>query len=269
MPNRLLKDSICTSEKISGLSDFHFRLWTYLITYVDDYGRGDARAAIIKGRCFPLRDRVTARDIDAGLHVLADTGCILLYDVDGESYLCFPNWDKHQIIRNKQSKYPEPPKVESNCRQLNAIESNCKQMQANVSVIQSNPNTNPNPKEYGGRFAPPTREQVADYCRERQNKVDVDRFLDYYTSNGWRVGKNPMKDWRAAVRTWERGDSGCSGGGQPKKVVAQMYEQREYSAEPENDGLPDFLLDVVRDKAKRGEALEDWEREALAKEASA
>ena len=54
------------------------------------------------------------------------------------------------------------------------------------------------------RFVPPTLSEVSDYCRERQNSVDPERFIDYYESNGWRVGKNPMKDWKAAVRTWEK-----------------------------------------------------------------
>lgn len=54
------------------------------------------------------------------------------------------------------------------------------------------------------RFTPPTLEEVQAYCLERKNKVDPQRFIDYYTSNGWVVGKNKMKDWKAAVRTWER-----------------------------------------------------------------
>ena len=54
------------------------------------------------------------------------------------------------------------------------------------------------------KFTPPTLEDVTAYCQERQNNVDPQRWLDYYTANGWRVGKNPMKDWKAAVRTWER-----------------------------------------------------------------
>lgn len=54
------------------------------------------------------------------------------------------------------------------------------------------------------RFNRPTVQEVADYCRERGNQVDAQRFVDYYTANGWRVGKNPMKDWRAALRTWEK-----------------------------------------------------------------
>lgn len=53
-------------------------------------------------------------------------------------------------------------------------------------------------------FVPPTPEEVNTYCRERNNGIDGSEFCDFYTSKGWKVGKNPMKDWKAAVRTWER-----------------------------------------------------------------
>lgn len=54
------------------------------------------------------------------------------------------------------------------------------------------------------RFTPPTYEQVSTYCKERNNTVDAERFYDFYESKGWMVGKNKMKDWKAAVRNWER-----------------------------------------------------------------
>ena len=54
------------------------------------------------------------------------------------------------------------------------------------------------------RFVPPSVEDVRAYCLERNNRVDADAFVSFYESNGWRVGKNPMKDWKAAVRTWEK-----------------------------------------------------------------
>ena len=54
------------------------------------------------------------------------------------------------------------------------------------------------------RFAKPNVEDIIDYCNERNNHVDAQKFYDYYSSNGWKVGKNPMKDWKAAVRTWEK-----------------------------------------------------------------
>ena len=58
----------------------------------------------------------------------------------------------------------------------------------------------------GNRFKPPTIQEVKAYCIERGNTVDPERFIDFYESKGWMVGKNKMKDWKAAVRNWERKD---------------------------------------------------------------
>lgn len=55
---------------------------------------------------------------------------------------------------------------------------------------------------------PPTLEEVTQYCNERHNNVDPQTFMDFYESKGWMVGKNKMKDWKACVRTWEKGRSG-------------------------------------------------------------
>jgi uncharacterized protein YdaU (DUF1376 family) len=62
----------------------------------------------------------------------------------------------------------------------------------------------------GSRFVKPTLSEIQEYCDTRGNSVDAQKFLDYYESNGWKVGRNGMKDWRAAVRTWER-NSGFGG----------------------------------------------------------
>lgn len=56
------------------------------------------------------------------------------------------------------------------------------------------------------QFVKPTLEEVQAYCRERESTVSAHAFYDWYESNGWRVGKNPMKDWKAAIRTWEQKD---------------------------------------------------------------
>lgn len=57
------------------------------------------------------------------------------------------------------------------------------------------------------RFSPPSVREIEEYCREKGFLLDAERFVDYYASIGWRVGKNPMKDWRAAVRTWVKKDT--------------------------------------------------------------
>lgn len=60
------------------------------------------------------------------------------------------------------------------------------------------------PPSRSKRFVPPSVDEVRAYCQERGNSVDPQRFVDYYSSNGWMVGKTRMKDWKAAVRTWEQ-----------------------------------------------------------------
>lgn len=62
------------------------------------------------------------------------------------------------------------------------------------------------------RFSPPSVEEVESYIKEHGYHVDAERFVDYYTSNGWMVGKNHMKDWKAAVRTWEKKERGENNG---------------------------------------------------------
>lgn len=70
------------------------------------------------------------------------------------------------------------------------------------------------------RFSPPTFEDVKAYCLERNKGVDPERWYNHYTANGWMVGKNKMKDWKAAVRTWEPKDEpkGCGVSGKHERV---------------------------------------------------
>lgn len=67
-------------------------------------------------------------------------------------------------------------------------------------------------------FKKPTLEEVAAYCKERKNEVDPEGWVNFYTSNGWKVGKNPMKDWKASVRTWERNGINNNTHGQRKQT---------------------------------------------------
>lgn len=59
---------------------------------------------------------------------------------------------------------------------------------------------------YKEKFLKPTLEEVKNYCIERNNKIEPQAFIDYYDSVGWKIGKNPMKNWKAAIRTWESRD---------------------------------------------------------------
>lgn len=82
------------------------------------------------------------------------------------------------------------------------------------SIIETKADKPPTRK----RFVPPTVDEVRAYCTEKGYTIDPQRFVDYYTSNGWRVGKNPMKDWKAAVRTWNGKEKTSNGKTEPKSI---------------------------------------------------
>lgn len=108
MPNRMMKESLLLSRNVGKLTDFQYRLWSYLILYVDDYGRAPADPELIRGQVFTRRKGITETQIRDGLQDLASAGMIRLYEVDEEPYLYFPKWAEHQRIQSKKSKYPGP-----------------------------------------------------------------------------------------------------------------------------------------------------------------
>ena len=220
MPNRILKESICASDSIDQLSWFEECVFYRLMVNCDDYGRFDGRVSIIKNRLFPLKEGLKPKTVETALRKLVEVGLVVLYESDGKPYLYLPTWEKYQTIRNKQSKYPDP----NTCKQLQSIEIKCNQLQANVPVIQTN--TIQSESNTIGRFTPPSVEQVTEYCKERNNNVDPQSFVDFYTAKGWMVGKNKMRDWKAAVRTWEQNRTQ-----QKKRNAALNYQQSEIKKE--------------------------------------
>ena len=84
-------------------------------------------------------------------------------------------------------------------------------------------------------FVKPTHEEVKAYCAERKNNVDPDKFIDFYESKGWLIGKNPMKDWKACVRTWEKG-----GNSPPKSFLSKPSSVYVNPSQKEFDDLSGF-----------------------------
>ena len=85
-------------------------------------------------------------------------------------------------------------------------------------------------------FIPPTAEEVREYCEQRQNGIDPDEFVNFYQSKGWYIGKNKMKDWKAAVRTWERNRKGGRRSTSAAEQLDDFYKMtREWGKEENND----------------------------------
>ena len=116
MPNRILKETVCTSRSVEALSWFEEVFFYRLIVNCDDFGRLDARPRVLRARLFPLRE-LPERTVAAALGRLEALGIIRRYELDGLPYLEIVHWSRHQTIRNKRSKFPEPPALETLCSQ--------------------------------------------------------------------------------------------------------------------------------------------------------
>lgn len=129
-------------------------------------------------------------------------------------------------------------KVQANLKQNRSkTEAKLKQSEANTegkikeeSINIKETLTNVSVKKSG--FTPPTLQEVQEYIREKGYSVDAERFIDFYAYKGWMIGKNKMKDWRAAVRTWERGQrQETTTKGRQETTVNRFnnFQQRDYN----------------------------------------
>ena len=154
---------------------------------------------------------------ELGLIEILDNGAIYMLDIQNFIGKSGTEADRKReyrvrIAREKQARRladKSGDTVEDKCpdKSTPEIESEIeKEIEIDIEKEIDKEKENPGDKspEKRKRFSPPTLEEVKAYCLERKNRVDAERFIDYYTSNGWQVGKNKMRDWKAAVRTWER-----------------------------------------------------------------
>ena len=177
------------------------------------------------------------------LRVLASKGFVIVLNEDLVSFIT--DWTENNRIRQDRYKpsiyakllvkLADGDKATADCQPSdNHVTTNC-QPNGNQVTTNRQPSDNQMATQYrlgkdrlgkgsvegkppvGGkrspRFSPPSVEEVRAYCRERGNRVDPERFVDFYASKGWKVGKNPMADWKACVRTWERRDRDNGNGG--------------------------------------------------------
>lgn len=182
--------------------------------------RGDDEGFVQNPKRIMLTTGTTVDD----LKVLAAKGYVILFD---SGVLVITHWQKNNFIQKDRfhettclaekaqiqttdSKIyellPSGNKLDTPCiRTVSDLEAQIRLDKTRVEKKTRAPSSR--------RFTPPTVDEVAAYCRERGNAVDAQRFVDFYASKGWKVGSSGMKDWRAAVRNWERQDNTKNGGG--------------------------------------------------------
>ena len=245
MPNRIIKESICTSENIDQLSAFNETVFYRLIVNVDDYGRIDARPKLLSAKLFPLKD-IRSSQIEDALRKLTSAELVTLYEVDGKPFLQMNTWDRHQTIRAKKSKCPAPEDGKKTseiiCTQMQADDSKCSR---NPIQSESNPNPNRNPStapDTDRRFEKfwsvyPRHEGKQD-ARKAFDKLKVDDALLETMVNA--ILKQKQSEQWSEPRyiphpsTWLNGhrwedEPTRAVGSKPKLLRSQDYHQRQYN----------------------------------------
>lgn len=215
---RMIDPNFWQSEDISRLSPFARLLFIGMISNADDEGRGRANINYLKSTIFPYDD-IRVAEVDKALSEISHNTSVVVYEVAHSRYYAFTNWKKWQRVDKPQDSIIPP--VPDNSKNDSGIipesfstDSVLKEKKRKEEKILPAPAREDTPSK---KFIPPSLEQVQEYCAERKNNVDAGRFIDFYSSKGWMIGKNKMKDWKAAVRTWERGDQ-ASPGTEPRLV---------------------------------------------------
>jgi hypothetical protein len=202
MPNRVVRDGLLSSDQFNALDSDSQMCFVRLLMVVDDYGRFDGRDMAIKSAAYPMSDiRLTV--VSKMLTDLVDAKMLQRYEVDGRAYISIPKFD--QRLRQKRERYPAPPEFLSDSDSDSDSDSGkhaCNGQTDDRQLSDNGQQETKKPKE----TVPPTIEEVRAYCADRKNMVDPQRWHDFYSSKGWMIGKNKIKDWQAAVRTWESKD---------------------------------------------------------------
>lgn len=131
-----------------------------------------------------------------------------------------------EILKRTSFSASQKAKADKRWKDAGAMPGQCLSSSSSFSssIPLSSPSSIPKVKS---AFAPPSIDEIKAYCQERGNSIDSEKFHSHYESNGWMVGRNRMKDWRAAVRTWERGEAGRGRFEKPKLTKELLVKQAE------------------------------------------
>jgi len=199
---RTIKPEFPQSESMGRISRDARLCFIELWTIADDSGRLRGSSRMLASLLFPY-DNDAPKLIDGWLTELIKEHCIIRYQVNSQHYIEISNWCLHQKIdKPSPSKLPPLSNVREdspNIREYSSEDQGPRTKDQDQGMDQGETS-----RMTSRVFQKPTLEEVREYCLERKNSVDPEKWFDFYESKGWMIGKNPMKSWQAAVRTWEK-----------------------------------------------------------------
>lgn len=174
--------------------------WIPLFEGLDDEKAGQ----LIKAICSYQADPETEPDDPV---IKAIFGMIkAVMDEDRAKYEVRCQKNAENVANRYRKSTDDSESIQSNTNVYDRKKSNCDNDKDNDNDKENNSPTEKKKRKGRALSTSPSVDEVRAYCLERGNNVDPETFVDFYSSKGWKVGKEPMKDWRACVRTWEKRD---------------------------------------------------------------
>lgn len=206
-------------------------IWVMLLTLA---GRCNSGGMIFLTENIPYTPKMLADELDfeestvhLALQALERLGMVATSD---SGFINLPGWEDHQNIEgmakireqnrlrqkrwyDKQKELPsasDNPNVRNNVTvtDYNATD---KDIDKDIDKEKEDISLHAEAPKKAKRFEVPSTEEVSAYCKDRGNGIDAEAFIDYYSARNWMLGKTKMKDWKAAIRTWERNRKGGGG----------------------------------------------------------
>lgn len=202
---RTIKPEFAHSESMGRVSRDARLTFVLLWTIADDSGRLRGNSRMLASLLFPY-DNDANISIDKWLGELQHENCIIQYINENNHYIQICNWLNHQRIDK-----PSPSKIPEFDESSRVIQESSRTVLVGMEGNGRDQEwIDPDAKLASKRrkkFIVPSQAEVVEYCQLRGKGVDPQKWFDHYSAKGWKIGKNSMVDWKAAIRTWEKGDS--------------------------------------------------------------
>jgi hypothetical protein len=221
--------------KILQLSDYEYRMWTYLLAMVSEVNSMSGECHV-NVKSMSLRCRTQVNHFLKALETFQSIGLIT---INNEGYPVVTNWNKRQYKSddvtarvNKHREVTNKRNVSCNVSETDQITDTDTDTEKNIKeggILPPVPSLKNKPPK--NKSIPPAIEDVIAYCFERNNNVDPEGWMAFYNSNGWMVGKNKMRDWRSAIITWEK--RGGNGNGKPNTNIRSGDRPSVYAGQRE------------------------------------
>lgn len=205
-------------------------LWTHILlkanwTVSTFQGMEIPRGAFVTSTShLAIETGLSEKQVRGALAKLEMTGEVACKKTNKYTYIYVCKWDEYQVVCDDEGTQT-------------AVLEGTREGTPQGNNIRNKEDKKPRNIKENTKEKRPTIDEVRDYCRERNNGVDADRWYAYYESNGFKVGRNPMKDWRACIRTWERQQFGNTTPHREDKIPTYDSSKNKSMSEEEKNEL--------------------------------